>query len=245
MYGRGAKSIAEQLGIETREAKQIIESFYKFFPKIKIWVEDVVNKAKEDGYVTTLWGRRRYIPEITKQPYEFKLDKGVPQNFNPLDFSQVITNFEVDDVTKQKLTQALDKAWKYMDKQKIMMDAKNNGITIVNNGGFISSGEREAKNTKIQGSAADMTKRAMLFVHNNVRLKELNFRMLIPVHDEIIGECPIQNAVECGRLLKQLMIQASDEMCSVSMKCDATYSYVWSEALSMSEKEFINSILQK
>ena len=62
-----------------------------------------------------------------------------------------------------------------------------------------AAAERNAINTPIQGSAADMSKLAMILVGNDERLKELGFRLLIPVHDELIAECPKENAKKCSK----------------------------------------------
>ena len=64
----------------------------------------------------------------------------------------------------------------------------------------------------------------MLF--NNIELKQLGFRMLIPVHDEIIAECPIENVRRCAELMSQCMIEAGNELC-VPLKCDVELFYNW------------------
>ena len=72
-----------------------------------------------------------------------------------------------------------------------------------------------------------MTKKAMLLVGNDKRLKELGFRLLIPVHDELIAECPIENAVECKQLFAQLMSDAAKDRLEVPISCDVACSYQW------------------
>lgn len=66
----------------------------------------------------------------------------------------------------------------------------------------------------------------MISVHNNQELKDLGFRLLIPVHDELIGECPEKNAKRCGELLSQLMKEAAKDI-TVPMKCDVEYTKCW------------------
>ena len=83
LYGRGAASIAEQIGESYEEAQTIIDNFYKSFPKVKKWMDDSINFAKKYGYVTDLWGRRRRLPDIQLPKYDIK-DKKANSLFNPL-----------------------------------------------------------------------------------------------------------------------------------------------------------------
>lgn len=72
-----------------------------------------------------------------------------------------------------------------------------------------------------------MSKRAMILIGQNEELKSLGFRMLFPVHDEIIAECPFENRKRCGELLSGLMIQAGAERITIPMKCDVEYFFYW------------------
>ena len=65
VYGIGEHSLSEDLGISRAEAKQYIESYLAGFPKVSEYLENIKIKAAEDGYVTTEFGRRRYIPELS------------------------------------------------------------------------------------------------------------------------------------------------------------------------------------
>jgi DNA polymerase-1 len=67
----------------------------------------------------------------------------------------------------------------------------------------------------------------MISLHNNERLKELGFRMLIPVHDEIIAECPEENLKECAELLAQTMSDAAARILDMPINCDVACSYQW------------------
>jgi DNA polymerase-1 len=64
MYGLGPYGLANRLEISQSEAKDIIEKYHQRFPKVKMYIEDTIAKARRDGYVETLLGRRRYLPEI-------------------------------------------------------------------------------------------------------------------------------------------------------------------------------------
>ena len=96
----------------------------------------------------------------------------------------------------------------------------NNNIRINDNTGFISQAERQCVNARIQGGAASMSKRAMINAYNSKELNGLGFRLLIAVHDELIGECPIENKEKCKELLTKVMIESALPEVTVPMKCD-------------------------
>jgi DNA polymerase-1 len=62
--------------------------------------------------------------------------------------------------------------------------------------------------------------------YNNQELKDLGFKMLIPIHDEILAECPKENAKRCGELMEQMMIDAAKDLI-VPISCDAEYTEQW------------------
>ena len=72
-----------------------------------------------------------------------------------------------------------------------------------------------------------MTKLAMIAIHNDPVLKELGFHLVLQVHDEVIGECPIENAKKCAERVPELMIKAAESKISVPMKVDAEVTKVW------------------
>ena len=67
----------------------------------------------------------------------------------------------------------------------------------------------------------------MIDLNNNARLKELGFRLLIPVHDEVIAECPLENAKECSKLLAETMSKAAEKILDMPIKCDVTITKEW------------------
>lgn len=81
-------------------------------------------------------------------------------------------------------------------------------------------------NSIIQGSAADQTKLAILMIENNEEWKRLGARLLVPVHDELIAEAPIENAEEAGKLLSKLMCDAANFL-PFDSKCDIEQTYRW------------------
>jgi DNA polymerase-1 len=72
-----------------------------------------------------------------------------------------------------------------------------------------------------------MSKKAMILVGNDVRLKELGFKLLIPVHDELIAQCPIENVKECSERFAELMSIAAKDKLEVPISCDVSCSYQW------------------
>jgi DNA polymerase I-like protein with 3'-5' exonuclease and polymerase domains len=227
MYGRGAKAIAEQLNCSTKEAQKIVDQFYDSFPKVKKWMDSVLNGARRYGFVETAWGSKRRLPDVQLDKYEFELLSGGPSTFDPLNFDDDQGEATVDPSVVAKYTKILDKTWGGKEKRDIMMRAREEGIKITDNGGKIADAERQCVNSVIQGSAADMSKLAMIAIHNNERLKELDCHILIPVHDEVICECPEEHAKEVSELLTSLMIGAAKERIRVPMKCDAEVTYCW------------------
>ena len=123
LYGMGAHSLSEDLHISMAQAKEYIASYFAAYPGIDAYLKDVVNQAKEQGYVTTLFGRRRYIPELKMQ------------NKNMQHF-----------------------------------------------------GERVAMNSPIQGTAADIIKIAMIRVAQRLAQQNIDARLVLQVHDELIIE---------------------------------------------------------
>lgn len=227
MYGRGVASVAEVIHTSQEEAQQIIDSFFDAYPGIKVFVEQEQAKAKQNGYTTTAWGRRRYLKHIQDELYEFKYNDNRQVDFNPLFTSTRDINSEVPQEIKDEYLMQLEKAKSSYWKSKIIETARANGITILNNQSFIAESNRQVVNSIIQGSAADMSKRAMILIGQNQELKDLGFKMLFPVHDEIIAECPFENRERCGQLMSQLMIQSGSDKISVPMKCDVEKFFYW------------------
>jgi len=112
------------------------------------------------------------------------------------------------------------------EKQSIKNQAKDKGIIIKDNGGYIAEARRQCVNSRIQGSAADQTKLAMILIGNDKQLKDLGFRLLLQVHDELIGECPEENAKEVSERFSALMVEAAKDL-KVPSKCDVEISKRW------------------
>jgi len=226
LYGRGTASVGEMLHMTTEEAQQLIDDFFNAYPLIKQFTEETQAKAKERGYTETAWGRRRYLTHIQDEKYEFHYNDKRPVDFNPLFTAKSDIHEEVSQEIKDKYIEKLEKANLYK-RNKIIEEAREAGIDIINNQGYIAEALRQCVNSTIQGGASDMSKRAMILVGQNKELQDLGFKMKFPVHDEIIAECPFINRKRCGELLSKLMIQAGAEKISVPMKCDVEYFFYW------------------
>ena len=72
IYGIGPFSLGQQLGIPMAEAKEFIESYFQRFPGVRRYLDEQIEKARKIGYVETLSGRRRYIPEITSRNWNVR-----------------------------------------------------------------------------------------------------------------------------------------------------------------------------
>lgn len=232
LYGRGVPSIAEQLNTTTEKAQQIKDSVFQGFPAIKQFEQDSLDMAHEVGFVTTVCGRKRRLPDLQLPDYEFKWKDGSSPSDDLLDFeSDVDENgepieYEVPEHIQNYYLKKLSKC-RFKDKQRIFEEANSEGIWIIDNGKKISDAVRQCVNARIQGSAADLTKLAMIELHRNKRLQELGFKILIPVHDEIIAECPEENAYECSKLLADTMSHAAEEILEMPIKCDVEITYRW------------------
>ena len=211
MYGRGINSIAEQLKVDYKKAQQIIDLFYAKFPTVKQWIEDTIYMAKQTGYVTTITGRKRRLPDINLPDYEFSGPGAENLNHEK----------------RISMAQQIDGLW-YEEKaiKKKELEQKYN-IEIKDNGGFIAHAERQAVNSRIQGSAADITKLAMSTVDNDKVLQDWGYEMFLCVHDELLGTCPYTNVEKVKARVVQLMMEAPKEFITVPMKVDLEVSVRW------------------
>jgi DNA polymerase-1 len=141
MYGKGAFSLSKDIGVSVKEADVFLHNYLDAFPQVDAYMKNCIADAKEKGYCSTLFGRRRYLPELAS------------------------TNFQVR-----------------------------------------ASGERMARNTPIQGTAADVIKLAMVHVWRRLREEKMESRLILTVHDELIVEAPEAEAEKAGRILREEMM---------------------------------------
>lgn len=229
MYGKGTKALAEDLKISLEEASSLMKAFFDEFPKVKEFINKSQEFARTYGYVKTNWGRKRRLPDMLLDKYEFSYENGIGKDFDPLgDFSSGIsTSQEVSKELKNKWSDKLDKAFGFRRKQMLIQQAlQEDGIKIKENGMKIADAERQTVNSIIQGSAGDMTKIASRIIFNDPRLIERDCHILIWVHDEIIVTCPIKYAKECAEFLSEDM-KKSGKGLAVPMKCDTEITKIW------------------
>jgi DNA polymerase-1 len=143
LYGMSDFSLAQDLGISRASAKEYIANYLHSFPNVDRYLKNIVKQAREQGYVTTLFGRRRYIAELA---------------------------------ASNKMVQA--------------------------------AGERIALNSPIQGTAADIIKLAMIHVHRKLAESDLDARLILQVHDELLIEVRRDQAEQALELLRREMEHA-------------------------------------
>lgn len=213
MYGRGVSSTAAQLGVTKKRAQEIIDTFFNEFPRVKETIHYYQDMARQLGYVKTVYGRKRRLPDIRLDPYVFTF----------IDSSKG----EVDDVTKSQLYSSLSYAFSFEDRGRIKAQAKENGIRVIDNTVKIADAERQCLNSVIQGTAADITKIAMLAIARDEKMLQWGAKMILTVHDEIIIEVAEQYAFEAAEHLGYLMVASVADTISVPMGVDLEVSTAW------------------
>lgn len=245
MYGRGVYSIADEFGGSIANAQKIVDNFYKAYPKVKKWVEETENGARKNGYVCDMWGRRRRLPNIQLPKIE-ATEVSSSEQFNP--FLICEDRKETNPLVETYRVKA-EKAKNKKELEKISQEAIKKGVEIKNNGGLIAEAERQCVNARIQGSSATMTKKAMIKIYNDKRLQDLDFHLLIVVHDELIGECPYENAEAASEILCEDMRNClkDDKRIDfqVPFKCDpdVSFNWYWNDYIN-SLKEDFNKLCQ-
>lgn len=160
VYGIGAFSLSKDIGVSMTKASEYIRAYLSKYSGIAHYMDKTVAKARHDGYVETMFGRRRYIKELA---------------------------------------------------------AKNKNLQAF--------GERVAKNTPIQGTAADIIKIAMIRVYNRLRESKLDAKLILQVHDELIVEAKEDCADKAAALLKEEMENAVK--LTVPMTVDVNIGKTW------------------
>lgn len=252
MYGRGARAIAEQIGSTVERAQEIVDDFYASFPSVKTWMDDSLKKLKEKEYVEDFYGRRRRLPDINLKPYDVKRIKPIStaETFNPFINCQdrvVEDPLEakwwaiLDDKVKKSQDRQKEKALKEgkvfkendemsnMQYEKLAKEALKEGIKIEAFTGRRSQAERQCVNAMIQGGAATMTKIAMNKIFRDPILNQYGFKMLIGVHDELIGQCKEEYKDVCADRLCEVMKTCVSDIVDVPFKCDPSVVRRWYE----------------
>lgn len=236
LYGRSTVTIADQLYShepwsdekKVKQAQYVYDSVLNAFPALRQLMIRSQQFAKKHGYVETILGRRRHIPDMMLPDFEFAPMPGyVNPDVDPLDVSTLSGSNEIPERIQKQLYKELT-SYKYFGQvaKRIKELAENEHIKVINNRYKISEATRQVVNSIIQGSAADLTKLAMLKVENDPEWNRLGGRILVPVHDELIAEVPIENWKEGGECLSRLMCEAANFL-PFSIKCDVTTTYRW------------------
>ncbi len=160
VYGISDFGLAEQLGIKRKEAKQYIDSYLEKYHGIGEFMEQEIEKAREKGYVETIFHRRRYIPEINSTNY-------------------MVRKF----------------------------------------------GDRAAMNAPVQGTAADIMKLAMIQVNREFKKRNLQSKMVLQIHDELIIEALESEKEEVSQVLRECMENAVE--LSVKLEVDLQEGKTW------------------
>ena len=162
VYGISGFGLGENLEISAKEAKEFINKYYELYPGVKKYMDNIVMEAYRDGYVKTLFNRKRVIDELNNKNFMIR-----------------------------------------------------------------QSGERIALNTPIQGTSADIMKKAMVGVFNDMKKNNLRSRMLLQVHDELIFD-----VVEEEKEILEKIVRDNMEHCvtlAVPLKVSHDYGKDWYE----------------
>lgn len=199
-YDMGLKSLANDIGKSVEETKAIYAKFFEKCPRVKEFRQKNLEFAKQHGYVQTVLGRKRWFSALQYPDF----DCAVPE---------VLAT-----VNRLRNEYAI---------QKLIADAAKEGITIVDRRNRKVMETRQVVNSIIQGSAADMTKLAIVQACKDERLKELGCKILLQIHDEVIAEFPEENAEEGGNILAGVMVDVGSDLIGLRMKCEPTLMKVW------------------
>lgn len=212
LYGRSDESVAKQLGSTLEEAHKIKANIYKRFPGILRFEQESERMARDLGYVTTLWGRKRRLPDLNLPPVSV-IYKGSKVPVNSYDAQNIAEHY-------------VSLRWK-SQKDGYIRELNKQGIILRDNSGFIARAKRQIVNSRIQGSASDQSKKAMLKVDNDKEFKKLGGELIMSIHDELLSRIPLRNLEKGAERFKYLMETAADDKLRFTVKCDITESFVW------------------
>jgi DNA polymerase-1 len=163
IYGQTQFALARNLRIERNEAKRYIDAFFERYAGVRAFMDEVASEAYGTGYVTTLFGRRRSLPDIRSTNHNLR-----------------------------------------------------------------AAAERVARNTPIQGTAADIIKRAMIAIHDDLERLGMASKMLLTVHDELVFEAPPEEKDALEALVKRRMESAA--ALSVPLPVEVGWGSSWGAA---------------
>lgn len=235
-YGRSTVTIGEQLFGDnpnmteedrTKAAQKIYDGVMNSFSGLRDFMLSAQARCAKLGYTETILGRRRHNPDMMLPEFEFKPMQGyVNPDVDPLDISTLENRDAIPQRIVDELTRRF-KGYKYWGQiVKATKELADQKIRVINNRNKLQEASRKVVNSIIQGSAAELTKMAILKLEHNERWKEIGGRFIIPVHDELIVEVPIEHREEGEKLLKESMESAGDFL-PFPIYCDVTTTYRW------------------
>ena len=163
IYGMGPKRLSEEIEIDYKKAKEYIDRYYEKYKGVAKFRENIIEFARKNGYVTTLFNRRRYLPDINSENHRIR-----------------------------------------------------------------SEAERMAINTPIQGTAADLIKKAMINIHERIKRESSLTKMIMQVHDELVFEVPEKDVEKVKNMVKEEMEGVYPMR--VPLKVDISVGKNWDEA---------------
>ena len=151
LYGRGIPSIAEQLGKTVKEAQEIYDKVLEKFEGLAAFIEESEDMAREYGYVTTVWGRRRQLPDMQLPYFEFGYKSGFAPDFDPLSDDADEFSDEVPEDICRALTDKLLNCWGYKKREELKEKIRQKGLTVKDNSSLIARSKRQTVNARVQG----------------------------------------------------------------------------------------------
>ena len=212
---------------KTQAAQHVYDSVMNAFPALRRAMLRSQESARVRGFTETVFGRRRHIPDMQLPRFEFKALPGyVNPDVDPLDAETLKNTYEIPPRIVKQLEQEFSRYKYYGQIVRRSKELRNEHIKVVNNSRKISDACRQTFNAVIQGSAADMTKIALLNLEYNERWNQIGGRVLTPVHDEIICEVPVDFYEEGKVILKESMESAGDFL-PFPIYCDVETTLRW------------------
>ena len=226
-YGMGPGTLAQRTGKTKQEAQEIFDNFFKSFPKVEELIKSSKEFLREHGYVEDWAGRRRHLTDYFLNPYEatYKNEEElIAKTFNPILGCE---NRPLMDATLASWISRAKATKNNKEFDQLAQEAQKAGVILSANTGRIAQAERQCLNARIQGSAASLTKLAMIQIHNSQELKDLGAYLVMTIHDEVMLECPALYAEQASEILPRIMIDAAAPYIDVPMKCDPAVESRW------------------
>lgn len=226
-YGMGAARIAKAIDADFEEAQQILHDFFSTYQNVKVWREFNMKKMQTYAFMETALGRRRRLPDSQLKPVVVKVYKTERVEDNPFPFTRSVIKVLDEEQSKEE-TERFDKIINFKKKESLKESMQSiPGYEVMDNGAFLARAGTQCTNSVIQGSAADMTKLAMIEIFDSPILQKYHAKLRFLVHDEILIECPIIYKDEVEKELIRCMLDAPKKICSVSMAVDPEVQTRW------------------